>query len=116
MAFRTLLRHVASALIVTLFALGVGAQGFAATGVALKMSQPDAAQTQAADDAMDCCGDKQVTPACVAACAVASAILCEPAALPTIILPQNVSMGIEIAPAGRCVPPEPDPPRTICMR
>lgn len=118
MAFRTLPRHVVSALTAMLFAFSGIVQGFAATGVALnvalKMSQPAAAQMQAADDAMDCCGDKQVTPAaCVAACAVAAAIFCEPAVLPSITLPQSVSMGIEIAPSGRCVPPEPDPPRTI---
>lgn len=118
MAFRTLPRHVASVLTAILFAISIVAQEFVTTGVALKMAGAVTVQMQAADDAandaMDCCGDKQVTPAaCVAACAVAAAIFCEPAALPSITPPQSVSMGIEIAPAGRCVPPEPDPPRTI---
>jgi hypothetical protein len=116
MAFRTQARHVACLLIAILFAVSGVAQGFAAAGSAPKMSQPAAMQTQAADDAMDCCGDKPMTPsACVAACAIAGAILCESAALPTIILPQSVSIGSEIAPTGRSIPPEPDPPRAAHM-
>lgn len=118
---------MAAVLIAVLFAVSSIAQGFAATGAAqnaLKMS-PLAAQTQAADktmdavgaiDAMECCGDQQMTPAaCIAACAASGAIVCELAALPTIILRQTVSLGVEIAPLGRSFPPEPDPPRAVRM-
>jgi hypothetical protein len=115
MTFRARARHVASVLIAILFAISIVAEGFAATGAALKMSGA-AMQTSVTDQAMECCGDQQATlAACVAACATTGAIPCEPAVLPKIILSQNIPIGIEITRLGRSVPPEPDPPRTVHM-
>ena len=118
MAFRAPRCRFVSLLTVMLFGLSIVGHGFAMTEAVLKMSAAAAATTMempSPDHAMDCGDDvdKGARAACVAACASAIAILCEPVQMPIFAAMQDMAADVDLPFSGRGIPPEPYPPKLV---
>ena len=120
MAFRAPRRRFVSLLTAMLFGLSIVGHGFAITAAVLKMSAAAAATTMempSPGHAMDCGDDvdKGAHAACVAACASAVAILCEPIQMPIFAAMQDMTADVELPFSGRGIPPEPYPPKPVVL-
>jgi len=117
MAFRAPRRHFVSLLVAMLFGISAGAHGFVMTEAVVKMSAATTAmESQSSDHVMDCGGDdKGARAACIAACAGAIAILCEPTQMPIVVTMQDQTANAELPFSGRGVPPEPHPPKPAVL-
>jgi hypothetical protein len=102
-------RRWLSVLTALLFAIGSVAHAYAMTDAA--MNTPSAAM-ESSDHGMDCGGsDKATHAACIAICATAVAILCEPVAIPFVVAMQDVVVDPDLPLASRVPSPEPHPPK-----
>jgi hypothetical protein len=104
-------RRLLCLLTVLVFAISGVAQVYAATA---SMMQMPAAAMDAPDHGMGGCGgnDKTAHTACVAMCATAVAILCEPAAIPMAVAMQDLASAPEAQPTSHGRSPDTPPPKS----
>jgi hypothetical protein len=114
MTFRAPRHRLLCMVAALLFSLSTVAHGFAMTQAALKMpsvAAPMSMQDHGAEHGMDCGGDGIAHANCVAMCATAVAILCEPVRIPLLSAVYDTAVAASLPLDGRGIPPEPHPPK-----
>jgi hypothetical protein len=113
MASRATNRRFLCLLTAMLFGISAVTHAYAMTGAAVEMA-PAATEISMSDHGTDCGGDDNAVRAnCIAACATAIAILCDPVRMPIPVAIQDIAAIAQLPAFGRGIAPEPHPPKRL---